>query len=282
MPRGRPSIAQDTVVSFMRSKPDRVLDLQLDEPDVQRLARERLGGTINLRKAVERLREAGHLHPLQAGRFAFTERPARTARLMDLDPVAEAILRRLNMPYYLSWHSALWHHGLIDQQSRRVFVAVQRRKRRARVGMQVVQFVYISDSDKFFGGERHEDFEWPVVTARAEKAIIDSLDKPRYAAPLPVIADAMRRGYEDGIIDPDQLAADAIRFNSPHLNRRLGFFMDLFEMPGTDDLALRIGRGYAISLDPGRTDEPGERPPVNRRWQVFEDPGIVGTARELK
>lgn len=266
----------------MEQKVDRVLDVKLDEAKLQELARKRVGHPINLRKAVEQLRSSGRLHALQAGRFAFTEKPGPSARLMDLDPVAGALLRRLEIPYYLSWHSALWHHGLIDQQSRRVYAAVTRRKRQAKIGAGVIQFVFISDQDKFFGGEPQNGYEWPVNIARAEKAIIDSLDRPRYAAPLPVIADALRRGYADGVIDAEKLLNDALRFNSPHLNRRLGFFMDLFGLPGTDELALRIGRGYAIPLDPGRRYEKDARPPVNRRWQVFADPGIVGTAEELK
>jgi predicted transcriptional regulator of viral defense system len=266
----------------MRTKPDRVLDLKIDERALQDHARATVGREISVPDAVLKLKRAGYLHPLQAGRFAFTEKPRQSARLMDLDPVAEAILRRLEIPYYLSWHSALWHHGLIDQQSRRVYAAVKRRKRPARIGLQAVRFVYISGQDKFFGGERSDDFEWPVIVARPEKAIIDSLDKLRYAAPLPVVADALRRGYQENLIDPDQLVADAMRFNSPHLNRRLGFFMELFEVPGTQELALRIGRGYAIPLDPRTHYERSTRPPVNRRWQVYEDPGIVGTALELK
>jgi predicted transcriptional regulator of viral defense system len=282
MPKGRPSFAQDAIVSFMESKSDRVLDLKLDGPGVQHLARQRLGSEINLRKAVERLILSGRLHPLQAGRFAFTEEPARSPRLMDLDPVVEAVLRRLEIPYYLSWHSALWHHGLVDQQSRRLYAAVTRRKREAKVGAGVIQFVFISDMDKFFGDEVVTSFEWPVRVARAEKAIIDSFDRPRYAMSVPVIADALRRGYVGGMIDPQRLVSDALRFRSPHLNRRLGFFMDLFEIPGSDELALRIGRGYAIALDAKRRYGNGAKPPVNRRWLVYEDPGIVGTAEELK
>lgn len=266
----------------MAAKPDRVFDLQLDGPRVQELAQERLGRTINLRKAVEHLKEAGRLHPLQAGRFAFTETRTPTARLMDLDPVAEAVLRRLEAPYYLSWHSALWHHNLIDQQSRRVYVALQRRKRPAVIGRQTVQFVNVSDQDKFFGGQLEDGYEWPVTIARAEKAIIDSLDRPRYAAPVPVIAEALRRGFEEQLIDPKRLVCDAITFDSPHLNRRLGFFMQLFDIPGAEELELRLGRGYAIALDPRRRYQTGQRPPVNRRWRVYEDPAIIGTASELK
>lgn len=282
MPGGRPPIAQDTLVSFMESKPDRVLDLKLDEPQLQRLAMRRVGHQINLRKAVEQLRLNGRLHSLQAGRYAFTESPARSPRLMDLDPVAEALLRRLEIPYYLSWHSALWHYGLVDQQSRRIYVAVTRRKRPAKVGNGVIQFIHISDEDKFFGGRTETDYEWPVDVAGPEKAILDSLDRPRYALSVPIVANALRRGHADGVIDSQQLVSDALHFNSPHLNRRLGFFMELYGILGADELALRLGRGYAISLDPGRHYKQGPKPPVNQRWRVFEDPGIVGTAEELK
>lgn len=279
--RGRPRSAQDLLVAYMEGKPDPIFDVRVDSPALQVLANEQLGRQISIRNAVHRLKASGQMHSLQAGRFAYTSVPAPTARLMDLDPVAEALLRRLDGPYYLSWHSALWHHGLIDQQSRRIYVAVRRRKRNAQVGMQSIQFVHITDDDKFFGGEEQTEFDWPVCIARPEKAIIDSFDRPRYATSVPVIADALRRGYREGIIDPSRLIADAIRFNSPHLNRRLGFFMDLYDMPGTDELALRIGRGWAIGLDPRRSPA-STKPPVNRRWQVFEDPSIIGTAQELK
>lgn len=266
----------------MEAKPDRVLDLKLDEADLQRFAKLQIGQPINVRKVVERLQAAGRLHALQAGRFAFTDQPTRTARLMDLDPVAEALLRRLNIPYYLSWHSALWHYGLVDQQSRRIYVAVTRRKRPARLGSSFIQFVYITGKSKFFGGQVQEDYEWPVQVATPEKAIIDSIDRPRYAQSVPIVANALRRGYVDGLIQADRLVADALRFDSPHVNRRLGFFMELFGMPGTDELALRLGRGYAIALDPRQKYGDGMRPPVNRRWQVFEDAGIIGTSEELK
>ena len=93
---------------------------------------------------------------------------------MKLDPIADAILRRLDIDYYLSWHSALWHHGLIDQQSRRIYVAVTHRKRPAQLGMADVRFVSMT-ARKFFGRERIDDFAWPVWMATVEKALIDPL-----------------------------------------------------------------------------------------------------------
>jgi predicted transcriptional regulator of viral defense system len=134
---------------------------------------------------------------------------------------------------------------------------------------------------KFFGRERIDDFAWPVWMATIEKTLIDAFDQPRLAAPLPVVANALKRAYRDEMLDPDRLVADALRFGSPTLNRRLGFFMDLYNIPGSAPLSVHLGRKYAVPLAPG--GEPvGEPPPVNHVWRVYEDPAIVGTALELK
>jgi predicted transcriptional regulator of viral defense system len=118
--------------------------------------------------------------------------------------------------------------------------------------------------------------------ATVEKAFIDSFDQPHLAAPVPVIANALHGAYLRDLLDVERLVEDALRFSSPNLNRRLGFFMDLFEIPGSEPLALRVGRNYAVPLAPGREPDSGVKPPVNKRWRVYEDPSIVGTALELK
>jgi predicted transcriptional regulator of viral defense system len=258
-----------------------VLDRQLDSPSIAAIARDQGMPRLDLPSVIKRMHRKGILHPLQYGRWVATPdaRPGRS-RLDSLDPVAEAVLRRLDMSYYISWHSALWHYGLIDQQSRRLYVAVTRRKRPAFRGLTDIKFVTVVER-KFFGRTLVDDFEWPVWMATVEKALIDALDQPDLVAPMPVIANALRMAYRDGMLDPEQLVSDALRFNSPTLNRRLGFFMDLYDIPGTEPLALRIGRKYAVALAPGREPtEKGTR--VNHRWRVYEDAGIVGTALELK
>ncbi len=282
MTLGRPNIAEQVVLDYLTGKPDRTLDRKLDEPAIRALAAQRGLPRFDLPSVMKRMHAKLLLHPLQHGRWVLSleAQPARTARLDELDVVADAVLRRLDMDYYVSWHSALWHYGLIDQQSRRIYVAVMKRKRPVTLGLASVRFVTVAER-KFFGRTRVEDFEWPVWMATVEKALIDCLDQPRLAAPLPVVANALRNAYRDGILDPERLIADALRFNSPNLNRRLGFFMDLYDIPGTEPLALRVGRTYAVPLAPGGKPD-GERLPVNRRWRVYEDPAIIGTALELK
>ena len=263
-------------------KPDRTLDVSLDEAPFREYALVRGKESLSFSTAVERLAGKNMLHRIQHGRYvASRERgPARSPRLDAFDPLAEAVLRRLEFDYYLSWHSGLWHHGLIDQQSRRIYAAVRREKRPVRMGMAEVRFVQVTER-KFFGWEIAEDFEWPVRVATVEKALVDSFDKPKLAAPVPVIADAMREAWRAGKLDPELLVKTVERFGGPTVARRVGFFMDLYSIPGSEPLTLRLGRGYAVPLTPGHTPEPGEQP-VNPRWRVYEDPAIVATALELK
>lgn len=282
MPRGRPNVAQQIVVDYIAQKSDRILDRQLDKPAIQELAAQHGLESFDLPSVMKRMHQKDLLHPLQYGRWVLSPdaKPTTTARLEDLDVVAEAVLRRLEHDYYVSWHSALWHYGLIDQQSRRIYAAVTQRKRPVELGLTSVKFVTIAER-KFFGSTLVEDFEWPVWMATVEKALIDSFDQPRLVAPLPVVANSLRAAYREGVLDPDRLVADAVRFDSPNLNRRLGFFMDLYDIPGTDPLALRVGRAYAVPLGPGSRPETG-RFLVNRRWRVYEDPAIISAALELK
>jgi predicted transcriptional regulator of viral defense system len=114
-------------------------------------------------------------HPIQNGRWLVNldRRPSTRPRLEALDPLAHATLRRLRHAWYLSWHSALWHYGLIDQQASRLYVAVTVRKRPARIGRSELRFVTVHPR-KFFGWETIHDFSEPVQMATVEKALVDS------------------------------------------------------------------------------------------------------------
>jgi predicted transcriptional regulator of viral defense system len=283
MPGGRPNEVENLLLDYIYDhKPDRTLDVSLDEAPFRKYAGVRGKQSLSFSTAVERLAAKSMLHRVQHGRYvASRERgPARSPRLDAFDPLAEAVLRRLEVDYYLSWHSGLWHHGLIDQQSRRIYAAVRREKRPVRMGLAEVRFVQVTER-KFFGWETAEDFEWPVHVATVEKTLVDSFDKPKLAAPVPVIADAMRAAWRAGKLDPELLVATVERFDGPTVARRVGFFMDLYGIPGSEPLTLRLGRGYAVPLVPGHVPPPGKQP-VNSRWRVYEDPAVVGTALELK
>ena len=230
-----------------------------------------------------RMRKKGIVHQLQAGRYAINVHgePSRFPILESLEDLAPALLDRLGHAYFLSWHSALWHHGLIDQQAQRLFVAVAKQKRGARIGRLEVRFVRLAER-KFFGWETIETGgNGRLQVATIEKALLDSFDLPRYAGPVPIVAEAMRIAYREGRLDPERLVSMALCCDSPALNRRLGFFMDFYAIPGAEPLLAHLGRDWAVALEPGgRVD--ADETPVDRRWRVARDPMILAPAERRR
>jgi predicted transcriptional regulator of viral defense system len=276
---GRPNKAESFVIDYVASKDDPVLDLALERAELTTRAESAGLADFSLDETLRRLTRKHQAHRLQHGRYVIRPTAARSPRLWSLDPVADAVLRRLAVDYFVSWHAALWHYGLIDQQSRTVTVAVVRRKRDVQLGASRIHFVRLSPR-KFFGYKTIDDLEWPVQMATVSRAIIDSFDHPEYVGPNALVVEALRRAWVGNHLDPEELVDDALRFGSPTLNRRLGFFMELLEIPGFERLEAHLGRGYAEPLFPGK--EPRSKVEVDRRWRVYRDPAIITTALELK
>ena len=263
------------VISHLKDESRSWLDLQRDAGWLESI-------TDSPKDLVYRLRRKGVLHTVQRGRYVLNldSSASRGPRLRALEPLAEAVLGRLDVPYYISWHSALWHHGLVDQQSRQLYVAVTVRKRSAAFGPWRIRFVTVRPR-KFFGGERVVVAGTPVWIASVEKALIDSFDQPQLAAHPAIVANALRRAWEVGKLDADALVAEALRFGSPTLNRRLGFFMERFEIPGAEQLRLHIGRGYSVPLARGWKHDVDEGH-VDPRWGVVIDDELVYAAEAPK
>lgn len=273
---GRPATVQEQILRYA-AEHGGAIDLQLDGDELTRITK-----TGNLPAALHRLRQKRLLHTVQRGRYVLNtdRRPSRMPRLQALDPLAAVVLRRLDIPWFLSWHSALWHHSLIDQQASQLYVAVRRRKRTTEVGRARIRYVYLVEH-KFFGFDSIIEFGANLKMATVEKALLDSFDHPRLAAPMPVVANALRTAWQIDRLDPDRLVSWALDFNSPALNRRLGFFMEFYDIPGYELLEAHLGRDWAVPLEPGG-DLRGDLIAVNRRWRVAEDPTILVAARSQR
>jgi predicted transcriptional regulator of viral defense system len=284
----RPATAQRLLYDYLdacpgqdRERASSAFDLSLDAPRLAQFASARGQDAPDLESLLRRMVAKRQAHRLQAGRYLvnppglLSPRP----RLDDLEPVAEIVLRRLDHEHYLSWHTGLWHYGLIEQQSRTVLCAMKTRKRPARLGAQTVRFVSITPR-KFFGYSRSDAYEVPVWIADLEKKLLDSLDTPSLAGPMPVVVAALDQAAREGTLDPQRLVAYAIRMGSPVLNRRLGYFMEKLDIPGACELEPHLGRKSAVTLQPGRVPRPVAK--VDPRWRVYEDEALVSSAKELK
>jgi predicted transcriptional regulator of viral defense system len=273
---GRPPVQQHAVLDHLREEGRSFLDLHQDRPWLVEI-------TSEPESLIRNMRKRGVLHTLQRGRYLVNldEVATPSPRVVSMEQVAALVLFRLpHLEHYVSWHGALWHHGLIDQQSPVIRVALrEHRKRNVDLGGYEVRFVSVAGGH-FFGAEKVKTPAGPLNVATVERAIIDGFARPQYTAPLPVIVDAMRDAWSRGMLDPDRLIDTALRFGSISLNRRLGFFMDLHDMP-YDRLLGHLGNKSAVPMVPGRKRTAAERN-VNPRWRVFEEPRIISAARNLK
>jgi predicted transcriptional regulator of viral defense system len=284
----RPATAQRLLYGYLDALPEHdpgrassAFDLSLDGPGLARFAEVRGQHAPDVESLLRRMVAKEQAHRLQAGRY-LVNRPGLLSprpRLDDLEPVAELVLRRLDHKYYLSWHAGLWHHGLIEQQSRTVLCAVTVRKRPVRLGAQTVRFVSVTPR-KFFGFSRSDSYEAPVWVADLEKTLLDSLDAPALAGPMPVVIAALDEAARQGTLDAERLVAYAIKMGGPVLNRRLGYFMEKLNIPGTRELEPHLGRKSAVALQPGRAPLQGAK--VDPRWRVYNDEALVSSAKELK
>jgi predicted transcriptional regulator of viral defense system len=272
----RPRGAQGAILRHLVEDERSFLDLRCDRPWLEKLS-------ADPASVIYRMRSKGILHDLQRGRYVLNLDGKATRRpvLGSLDDLAPAVLDRLGHAYFMSWHSALWHHGLLDQQAQVLYVADRTHKRAARVGKLRVHFVRLAEH-KFFGWQKARTSSGALVrVARIEKALLDSFDMPRYAAPVPIVAEGLRAAHREERLDVERLVDYALRFRSAALNRRLGFFMELFEIPGSEPLLGHLGRCWAVPLAPGgRLD--AQATPVHPRWRVAQDPDIVLTAQRRR
>ena len=265
---------EDQLMDQLRQRGRRTIDVRLDRLWLNKI-------TDHPSFLLHQLHRKGLAHPLQRGRHEvhLDRVPSSTPRVESFEVLASAVLARLEMNYYLSWHSALWHHHLIDQQSAKAYVAVDGRKRPARVGRLEVMFITLRPHH-FFGWTTTRSGGWPVNVAGVEKAIVDSLFRPQFALGLPQIAMALQRAWAERRINPDLLAATAIRFGNKLLCRRLGYLMEGLAIPGWEALLAELGWSGPTVLELGFP--PPERAVVSTRWGVFENPHLLALARSPK
>jgi predicted transcriptional regulator of viral defense system len=239
--------------------------------------------TAQPRKLMWRLKQKGLATTVQNGRYLVYRdrrpRPASRPRVRSLEPLAADVLRRLDHEYFLSWHSALWHHRLVEQQSRRLYVAVNgARKRDAKVGSWTLQFVTLRPG-RFFGAEPSSVDGRDVWIATVERAIVDAFDQPELAGDGTTAPTALRSAHRRGRLSPETLVKLALRLDQPSLNRRLGFFMDRYGIPGAEALRAHLGRRHAVALAAGIDPEAGA---VDSRWGVRLNRELLAAADRPK
>ena len=203
-------------------------------------------------RLIARLKVEGLVDEVEKGKFL----------LLGLEPERVLsnplfIASHLVVPAYVSYWSALHFYGFTEQVPLTIFVATTKKKRPVTFRDFSFRFVTVKPR-KFFGYRREMLGDLPVLVADEAKAIVDSLDLPRYAGGIAEVAKALRAALE--VVDVDTLVEYANRVEDKSLGSRLGYLLETFGYP-VEGL---IRSASPVKLDPaypraGHTDS---------RWQV--------------
>jgi len=202
---------------------------------------------------------AYELIPAERGEHAFPD----TNRLF--------IGSTLVVPYYFSFATAAFFHGLSTQASATVYIATTVRKGRRLLTVRGKAYRLVVQPDhKFFGAAEVDAYGSRVMMAEPEKTVVDALDRPAYAGDIPEIAAMLRRGQ--GQLDWDQLADYALRVESQALVQRLGYLADLLNVPLGTSARGRLLAGVGKSTPYlGRLTQWGTGGEYDAAWHVIDN-----------
>jgi predicted transcriptional regulator of viral defense system len=221
------------------------------------------------RQLLHRLARRRWLLPLTPGKYELIPAERGEHAFPDTNPLFIGSV--LIEPYYFSFATAAYFHGLSTQAPATVYIATSVRTGRRLYQVRGKEYrLVFQPQHKFFGAIGVDAFGSRVRMAGPEKTVVDALDRPEYAGDIPEIAGMLQWGQ--GRLDWDKLAEYGLRFESLALIQRLGYLIDLLRLPITEqarDLLLaRIGKSTPYLGRPGQWGTGGE---YNARWRIVDN-----------
>lgn len=165
-------------------------------------------------------------------------------------------------PSYVSFWTALNYYGLTEQVPFKVFLAAARQKRKEiKFPAGIFKYVYLKPY-KFFGYEEIRVSGLPILMAQKEKALIDSLDQPKYAGGIDEITKGLYNAAIGKEINLKRLIQYALKMRNKSLCSRLGYLLSLMKIKAKA-LKPQISRSF-ILLDPNKP----KSKIWNKEWRV--------------
>ncbi len=210
------------------------------------------------------------LFPISRGNFQLI--PAEAGREEPVPEMNAAIfLSTISESYYVSFAFANNFYGFTSQVPSTIAIVVpaqekygwQRMKQFHNVRF---KFVYVKEQ-KFFGYASAELLGVQIKIAEKEKALVDSLDKIRYAGGIEELSEVIKNGLSE--INIEKLIDYAFKMGSKALIQRLGFFLDLDKVSLPENLEkqmLEEIKSSRLYLAPPK--EWGREGEFNSRWRL--------------
>ena len=228
------------------------------------------------RQVLSRLARNRWLAPIVPGKYELIPAERGDYAFPDTNPLF--IGSALVQPYYFSYATAAFFHGLSTQAAATVYIATTTRREGLLVVRDKEYRIVSQPTHKFFGASELDAYGSRVEMAEAEKALLDCLDRPQYAGDIPEVAamlwHSMPRtpGPGQGRLDWPRLVDYALRFRSHSLAQRLGYLADLFSLPVDNETRRRLLEGIGKSTcylgQPGRWGGGGE---YNATWRIVDN-----------
>ena len=221
------------------------------------------------RQVLHRLAGRRWLIPLGPGKYELIPADRGEHAFPDTNPLF--LGSALVEPYYFSYATAAFYHGLSTQASATVYVATSVRTGRRLVHVRGKAYrLVFQPAHKFFGAAAVDAYGSQAMMATPEKTIVDALDQPSYSGDLPEIAAMLRRGQ--GRLDWSQVAEYALRFRSQALVQRLGYLADLLQLPlsapARERLLAAVGQSTLYLGRRGRWGTGGDYDAV---WRIVDN-----------
>jgi predicted transcriptional regulator of viral defense system len=199
------------------------------------------------------------LIPAERGEYAFP----------DTNPLFLGSL--LVEPYYFTYSTAAFFHGLSTQAGQTVYLAATRGRTHSMLVREKEYRVVIQPEHKFFGYFETDAYGSRVNMAEPEKTVLDSLDRPDYAGDIPEVAGMLQLGKSR--LDWQKLVEYAVRFQSQSLLQRLGYLIDRLNLaidPGVRDQLLAVASGNTKCYlgQPRRWHTGGD---YNATWRIVDN-----------
>ncbi|MGB6849796.1 MAG: type IV toxin-antitoxin system AbiEi family antitoxin domain-containing protein [Thermoanaerobaculia bacterium] len=174
------------------------------------------------RYLAHRLVKKGWLERIRPGVFQLVPADRGREGVADSNPLAAGAV--LVSPYFYSFGTACTYYGLTEQVFAEVYLACRERYRARMIRGKRYIFVYLP-ARRFFGFEETAVLGQAVLMATVERALLDAIDRPRFAGGIGEVSRIVSRA-------PTQISWDALlelarRWRSSALVQRLGYFLDL-------------------------------------------------------
>lgn len=221
------------------------------------------------RQVLHRLARRRWLAPITPGTYELIPAERGEHAFPDTNPLF--LGSTLVEPYYFSFATAAFFHGLSTQAAATVYIATPVRKGRRTLSVRGKTYrLVVQPAHKFFGAVEVDAYGSRVMMAEPEKTVVDALDRPAYVGDLPEIAAMLRRGQ--GRLDWNRLTDYALRVRSQSLAQRLGYLADLLglpvDAPGRNRLLVGIGRSTGYLGRPGRWGTGGD---YDTTWHIVDN-----------